>query len=96
LRAGDVWQHHLVRDRIDIETDDVEEYDPDTDPVFVVVFLAAGQWVFSAVRLDPIRREYLHIDTFGEDGAPESGRWERIVLGVIAVEDFELWGPGGE
>jgi len=91
LHASDVWQHHLVRDRIDIDDESLMEYGPDTAPVFVVVFSVAGQWVFSAVRLDPIRRQWLHITAFGEDGAPTQGFFETAVVPVLNIEDVQVW-----
>jgi len=96
LNGDTVLQHHLVRDRQDIDDDSVTEYDSETAPVLVAVRHASGYPVFWAYRLDPVRREYLHIDTFGEDGAPETGRWERLVFGVFDIENVEIWGPGGD
>jgi hypothetical protein len=91
LNADSVLKHHLVRDRQDIDGESLTEYDPDTAPVFVTAYFVSGQWVFSALRLDPIRRHYLHIEEFDEDGAPTAGKWETVILPAIGVEDSEAW-----
>ena len=88
LNADTVLQHHLVRDRQDIDDDSTTEYDPETAPVFVVVFSAAGQWVFSAVRLDPIKRNFLNVTSINQETGEATASWEELTIGIIGRQSI--------
>jgi len=91
LHADDVLQHHLVRDRQDIDDDSTSEYDADTAPVFVVVFSAANQWMFSAVRLDPIKRNFLNVSSINQETGEAAASWEELTIGIIGRQ--AIWEP---